>query len=224
MSKFIKTIVVPGCKTELELLIPDIARRLGTVNLLCGENCSGKSFILQKLEAYYRSKPNMNGLKITFSNQSGEDVFNDTALFYGKLWKHKDRCASYHFSKQKNIAPSDGPANLYENVLRFFFETTLLKNNKFGISVDDFSNPENNEIRMELIKKLNIDFKMGTCHPCDSQHPLVQQVEKTIGNRRLYYRFFQEMKTDPAVEVVLVSPDNFITTQSRWSDGQTRRW
>ena len=222
MSKFIQSIKVPGCATIMELVIPKktVVGNIGAVNLLCGENCSGKSYILQQLEAAYRTNDmGKGGFEIRY--EKTDDSFEeDFALFYGKIWKHKDRCASFHFTGQKNtVAPSDAPTQLYRSTLRFFYEI-IFSENKFGISMDSFSDVSSRELRLKLINDMGIEANGDLCIPCNNEHPLVKQIENIVVGKQLYYRFFHEKKEEICVELAFINPDGYITTQSKWSDGQ----
>lgn len=221
MSKFISFIKVPGGNRKLELAVPSNGK--GTVNLLCGENCSGKSYILQHLEMIYRTAKETDGklgFELSYCMDSGK-LDEKRALYYGKIWKLKDKCASFHFATQKNKGadPTDGPVGLFENTLRFVYELIFSKNES-NISEEIFSDINNVNLRLELIDKINVAKEGEICYPCDKNHPLVQQIEAVISNRRLYYRFYHEKKGQICIEFVFVKPDGHVITQSKWSDGQ----
>lgn len=212
MGRYVTSLRIPGTNKAINFLVP--ATR-GTVHLLCGENSVGKSYVLSKLEALYRGvKDNGFGLE-TLEKDDGLD--GSIALFYGKIWKQKDRCASFHFTntKRKEIAPSDGPINLFTSTLRFIYECAFPDSD---IPIDVFANVSAWKERMELLKNINADAKI--CLPCPAEHPLVMQFESIVKGHRLYYQFFHEKKDEICFEFVLISPDGYVSTQSKWSDGQ----
>ncbi len=221
MGRFISTVKIPGGDKIIDFALP--LRGIGSVNLICGENCVGKSYILQQLEMIYRSGKNGEGSPgFELSYQTCDDGLSDEkALYYGKIWKLKDKCASFHFTTQKNKGadPTDGPANLYENTLKFLYEL-VFHENKLDICEKDFSNIENMDLRLKLIEETISDKNGEICYPCNPAHPLVRQIETAISNRRLYYRFYHEKKEQICMEFVFTTPDGRITTQSKWSDGQ----
>lgn len=212
MGKFIKSIRIPGCSSPLSLFLPETR---GTVHLFCGENSVGKSYILSKLESLYRGNAE-SGFEIE-TELKEDNLSSDISLYYGKIWKQKDRCASFHFTntKKKDIAPTDGPVELYSNTLRFIYECAFSNS---SVPIDTFADLSKWEDRMNLVKDVEAEGKI--CFPCPAEHPLVNEFESIVGGYRLYYQFFHEKKNEICFEFVLVTPDGYISTQSKWSDGQ----
>ena len=212
MGRYITSLRIPGANSPINFLVPTTR---GTVHLLCGENSVGKSYILSKLESLYRGVKE-NGFDIETVNM--DDGLNGSiALFYGKIWKQKDRCASFHFTntKRKEVAPSDGPVSLFSSTLRFIYECAFADS---GVSIEIFADVSAWKERMELLKDIEAEAK--TCFPCPADHPLVNQFESIVEGYRLYYQFFHEKKDEICFEFVLISPDGYVSTQSKWSDGQ----
>lgn len=212
MGRYITSLRIPGTNSLINFLVP---KTRGTVHLLCGENSVGKSYILGKLEALYRGAKD-NSFDIETVDR--DDGLNGSiALFYGKIWKQKDRCASFHFTntKRKEVAPSDGPVDLFSSTLRFIYECAFVDSD---ISIDIFADVYAWKERMELVKDIEAEAK--TCFPCPENHPLVKQFESIVEGYRLYYQFFHEKRNEICFEFVLVSPDGYVSTQSKWSDGQ----
>ena len=212
MGRYIKSIRIPGCSLPLSLLVP---KNRGTVHLFCGENSVGKSYILSKLESLYRGVKD-SGFEIETETRD-DGLSSDVSLYYGKIWKQKDRCASFHFTntKKKDIAPSDGPTELYPSTLRFIYECAFPESE---VPIDTFADVSEWEARMNLVKGVEAEAK--TCFPCPAEHPLVKAFESIVEGYRLYYQFFHEQKGEICFEFVLVTPDGYISTQSKWSDGQ----
>lgn len=212
MGRYVTSLRIPGTNAPINFLVPTTR---GTVHLLCGENSVGKSYILSKLEALYRGVKG-NGFHIETVDK--DDGLNESiALFYGKIWKQKDRCASFHFTntKRKEVAPSDGPVELFSSTLRFIYECAFPD---AGIPIDIFADVSAWKEHMELLKDIKAEAK--TCFPCPADHPLVEQFESIVKGYRLYYQFFHEKKDEICFEFVLISPDGYVSTQSKWSDGQ----
>ena len=212
MGRYITSLRIPGTSSPINFLVPTTR---GTVHLLCGENSVGKSYVLNKLESLYRGVKD-SGFDIKTVDQD-DDLDGSIALFYGKIWKQKDRCASFHFTntKKKEVAPSDGPVELFSSTLRFIYECAFAN---ADLPIDTFADVSAWEERMELVK--NIEAEAKTCFPCPENHPLVKQFESIVKGYRLYYQFFHEKRDEICFEFVLVSPDGYVSTQSKWSDGQ----
>ncbi|MBD5094156.1 MAG: AAA family ATPase [Subdoligranulum sp.] len=212
MGRYVTSLRIPGANSPINFLVP--ATR-GTVHLLCGENSVGKSYILNKLEALYRG---VKDGSFNIETMEKDDGLNGSiALFYGKIWKQKDRCGSFHFTntKRKEVAPSDGPVELFSSTLRFIYECAFTS---ADISIDTFADMSAWKERMELLKDIEAEAKI--CFPCPGSHPLVKQFESIVKGYRLYYQFFHEKRDEICFEFVLVSPDGYVSTQSKWSDGQ----
>lgn len=212
MGRYITSLRIPGTNSLINFLVPTTR---GTVHLLCGENSVGKSYVLSKLESLYRGVKE-SGFDIETVDK--DDGLNGSiALFYGKVWKQKDRCASFHFTntKRKEVAPSDGPVDLYSSTLRFIYDSAFANSN---ISIDSFADISSWKERMELLKDIEAEAK--TCFPCPANHPLVKQFESIVEGYRLYYQFFHEKRDEICFEFVLISSDGYVSTQSKWSDGQ----
>ena len=212
MGKYITSIRIPRCFPPLSFLLPETR---GTVHLFCGENSVGKSYILSKMESLYRGISE-SGFEIE-TVVKDDSLSSDVSLYYGKIWKQKDRCASFHFTntKKKDIAPTDGPVELYSNTLRFIYECAFPN---AVIPIDTFADLSKWEERLNLVKDVEADAT--TCFPCPAEHPLVKAFESIVEGYRLYYQFFHEKKDEICFEYVLVTPDGYISTQSKWSDGQ----
>ena len=115
MGRYITDFTIPGVAAPLKFIVPE---KKGTVHLLCGENSVGKSYVLSKLESLYRGVKE-SGFEIK-TVEKNDGLNGAISLYYGKIWKQKDRCASFHFTntKRKDIAPTDGPIELYSSTLR----------------------------------------------------------------------------------------------------------
>lgn len=212
MGRYITSLRIPGTNSSVDFLVPE---KRGTVHLLCGKNSVGKSYVLSKLESLYRGVK-VNDFEIKTVDKDDE-LNGSIALFYGKIWKQKDRCASFHFTntKKKEVAPSDGPVDLFSSTLRFIYECAFTNS---CISIDTFADVTAWRERMELLQDIEAEAK--TCFPCPANHPLVKQFESIVDGYRLYYQFFHEKTDEICFEFVLISPDGYVSTQSKWSDGQ----
>ena len=94
MGRYITDFTIPGVAAPLLFIVPE---KKGTVHLLCGENSVGKSYVLSKLESLYRGVKE-SGFEI--KNVEKDDGLNGAiSLYYGKIWKQKDRCASFFISR-----------------------------------------------------------------------------------------------------------------------------
>ncbi|MCI9362250.1 MAG: hypothetical protein HFG65_15205 [Hungatella sp.] len=111
----------------------------------------------------YRSGKNgegSSGFELTYQ-MSEDDLTDGKALYYGKIWKLKDKCVSFHFTTQKSKGAdhTDGPANLYENILKFIYEQ-IFSGNALNVSEEDFSDIKKMGLRLKLIDE-NVTEKMA---------------------------------------------------------------
>lgn len=218
MSIYVDELKIPKCNTVMKFAYPKTENEFATINLNCGENYTGKSFILSKIRSLYEEqRVEQFGFTIKYVQTDSDNMTN--VLYFGKVWKHNDKCGGYTFDSKKTLNSSDGP-KIYENILHFCYDL-LFSKNKLGITDNDFFNFQNVDLRLKLIDQLNIDVEGEKCYPCNKEHPLVQKLEKLFKNKRLYYRFTKlKGHSAPRFELVLVNANGFSVPYDSWSDGQ----
>lgn len=220
MSRYIQSVSVPGLDKQLTFHVPN-GEKKSAINVLCGENYTGKSYLLSKIRQMYASnKADMYGLRIEYVDEGKE---RNLPVYFKKPWDLKKKAGGYSFGTKKSIPLSDGPP-VYEYLLRFCYETIFVGINK-NISIDAFSDPCNTVDRYTLFAQAHIYPDERMFYPCPAGHPLVQQLERILKNKRLYYRFVkiggEDAPTDPArFELLLIDAENRPVSFDKWSDGQ----
>ena len=208
MSTYIRELKIPKCKNNLEFVYPNKENRLSAINLICGENYTGKSFILSKIRELYE-KRTIQDVGFTAKYTSVGDDNQNSAIYFGKVWKHNDKCGGYTFDSKKIMQSSDGPS-IYKNILHFCYDI-LFSNNKLNITYAEFCDPKNIKLRLKLVNQIEIDMSGEKCYPCDGKHSLVKKLERIFKNKRLYYRFTKiKGHSVPRFELVLVNANDFI--------------
>jgi len=202
----------------MKFVYPNEGKKMSAINLICGENDTGKSFTLQRIRAMY-DKNILNELGFEIKYDTTEGTVKNDSIFFGKVWKHNDKSGGYTFSSQKVLHPSDGP-KIFENILKFCYELLFCEKRE-KTTIEEFCDPQNVQVRLDLINKLEIDIDEEVCYPCNAAHPLVKQIERVFKNKRLYYRFIKINGNEaPRFEVVLVNNNNFAIPYDAWSEGQ----
>lgn len=219
MSKYISKVIVPGWNSHLELLYPH-DNRLSAINVICGENYAGKSFLLSKIrKTYATEKSDMDGIHIEYRG----DLKSGEPIYFRKPWDIKKRVGGYSLGTKKDIDSGEGPPIL-KYLLHFCYEN-VFESIDSDIMADQFCDPKNNEARFQIFMQAGITPDETQFLPCKPDHPIVKRLENIMPKKRLYYRFMKiggkDAPTDPArFEVMLVDANDRAIMYDQWSDGQ----
>lgn len=100
MSTYIDELKIPKCKNTMKFAYPKPENGSSAINLICGENYTGKSFVLSKIRSLYE-KRSTEQLGFTIKYISTGSNNENNAIFFGKVWKHNDKCGGYTFDSKK---------------------------------------------------------------------------------------------------------------------------
>ena len=96
MSIYVDELKIPKCNTVMKFAYPRTEKEFATINLVCGENYTGKSFILSKIRSLYEEqRVEQFGFTIKYVQTDPDNMTN--VLYFGKVWKHNDKCGGYTF-------------------------------------------------------------------------------------------------------------------------------
>lgn len=212
MTAFVKLIKLPksGGNGVLQTAYP-LTTEIGVINIICGPNNCGKTYLLRKLRATlvnYEKIDNdaSSDLHIEMTNRVSEPL---EILYFGKSWQDKDRAGIIPVEKSALELPGDRPP--YRHATLSFLRRQL--NHHFPektVSLDDWLN--NVDIRMAFLERLELECKLYKCLSADE---IVKRIELLLGGR-LFFR----KTSKKSVELAIVTSQNLAVPYPEWSDGQ----
>ncbi len=192
---YIREIRIPGVEGK-EPIFPAYPESpsLGAINIFCGPNNSGKSYILKAISAILGGKQAAKiyqGCSVSINDkQDNIKIFSS-----GPHWKRKDTIGI--ISKRYERIDPNKKADFRNFSLLFFFE--------------NFDESEQKEISKILDA---IEDDESKVYPCNSQHPITSLIEEML-NAQLLYR-----KTKGNIEFILLNETGLMVPYPEWSDGQ----
>lgn len=225
MRNFIKFIKLPGTSSEnlLELGYPSSSSEdpHNVINVICGLNNTGKSFLLERVRASLETRWKFLSEKMKSNSISDRNVIvnmlspisannSPKILFFGKTWQDKRKAGIIGLDKDITKFPGDIPD--YKRIIFKFLYRQLMVHLKRKESVDIQTWLENNEIRKQSLNQFKIE---NVIYKCSNDDPVVKKIENIL-DAKLYFRRAMEN----TVDLVLVHGDDTQIQYSEWSDGQ----
>lgn len=219
-TAYIRTVHLPGviAGDSLQLAYPTPECH-NVINVLCGANNSGKTYVLRELRKAIEGNwpPIQTSAGLTIRHDFDVDLVGSTdrrpeVLFLIGTWKHKDMAGVIPLEKKVPKKPQDIP----------FFETALLK---FiarqvcfqGIKVAPDFWPSDPDLRTRAVEGLKLETEL---YLTDRDDPAVVMIETTL-DANLYFRKTGVRENQSLhLELVLVYGNHNAIPYSRWSDGQ----
>ena len=199
-------------RTEMHLAYPTTAHSAGCINVVCGPNNAGKTFLLERVRfALSLREANGNpvqhyGVSITLSGES-----RPLALFCGKNWREKSRAGNVNVSltKEKLEPPGDVP-EYRKSFLRFLW--ALVNDHLPSEERCDWSAWVADDVRKRIAARFSQE---DTIYLCDQSNQIVQTVQLLL-DATLYFRRAHPHQFD----FVLAYADGTRVCFPEWSDGQ----
>lgn len=197
----ITQISIPGIKGIITPAMPTSNSR-GAINVFCGPNNSGKSYILKALAAITTEKKAATAYQGFAIGKYNTD--NDLRIYLsGAHWNTKEAIGVIS-RRYKRIDPNK-PADFRNFSLQLFYEQLN------GKSFNSINIIENSEIIESLDKIEDDEFCLM---PCNQSHEIIKFLEIALEARILY------RKTKGNIEFVLANPSGLMVPYPEWSDGQ----
>jgi ABC-type cobalamin/Fe3+-siderophores transport system ATPase subunit len=200
-------------RVRLELARPDTSNRRGAVNVICGLNNSGKSFLLDQIRRTLDGRSTNQNVRIEPAPPRGES----RVLSVGKGWA---------------VADDVGVANLSQTAASLSVSPRLGEYRRIGLALivsqitpylkSDHKDTEailtDPRIRAEIEQVFDIE---DTVYRCKGEPVLIERLEYLLG-ARLYFRCSRrhERSNSWMFEFVLVDRDGMTIPFKQWSDGQ----
>lgn len=198
-------------KLLIELAYPVSVEDKFCLNILCGPNGCGKSYLLHTLsEGLSEQESNIGSAEWIRSKDLdmrlslGSSQRRPKVLYIGKIWRSKDHIGAVKLDM--NLSDEK------ENTISFsFMYSQLSKHIKdYFLSEEEWMAAEK---RKEYFKDLRKDERLWTCNTDD---PLVCDLQQILGGRL----FFRWSKGDHLFELVLLHSIETAIPYTEWSDGQ----
>lgn len=198
-------------KLRIKLAYPESIQDNYCINLLCGPNGSGKTYVLNTIfdglskknvhfdsRGYFHSKD----LRIRLTQTNIQSLPN--ALYVGKTWQFVDQIGTTKLNAKLKEETKDHISYtfMYEQLLQHLEDNIC--------TVEEWLESEN---RSEFVKDLKKDERLRTC---DANSQIVQDLQQLLGGRL----FFRWSKSSLSLELVLLHTIETAIPFAEWSDGQ----
>lgn len=185
----------------------------GAINVICGPNNSGKSFLLDQIYRILKRKKHRGVI-----NVESIPRLQPRILFLGKTWTDKDKIGIVNLDQTARALSVGGQHGDYlRSGLRF-----LLRQMKPHLGPDLREGLEEQIIKASVRKSIEAAFVVEQqVYACDGADPLVNRLQRALG-ANLYFRCIKRDKTAYAwqFEFVLVYGNGTTLPYEMWSDGQ----
>lgn len=186
---------------------------LGAINVICGLNNSGKSFLLEQLHRVLKRKPNRRVLRV-----EPRPTRQPRILFFGRAWEDKEKVGLVNLEQ---TAESLSVGAEHGDYLRSGLSLLASQMAQYlkGVSAEEA--PQRiveAEVRDQIRKKFKTKAQI---YKCNGNDPLIQKLESFLDGH-LYFRCGKEDKKSRTwnFEFVLYSPGGTTLPFADWSDGQ----
>ncbi len=210
-SSYIKSIFLPksGNKGIFNAAYP-IDVNVGTINIICGPNNCGKTYLLRRLRARlddYETIGNDTSLdiRVKMTSEVNSPVNH---LYFGKSWQDKDRVGAISIGKTADL-PKDRPPYRH-GALSFLYNQLSLHFPNEQFTLEDWF--DNKDLRIRIIDSLELE---NTLYSCSKNSKIVNQIETLLGGK-LYFR----RASKNLIEIVIVTPQELSIPYHEWSEGQ----
>ncbi len=181
------------------------------INVLCGVNNAGKTFILKQLrnmltkhlDSQTRS---LHGVTIQVT-QFQQPAFSRVVAF-GKTWRHKEAAGTINLTKSLEL-PKDAP-DYRRSVLRFLFSQVARYTKDGSFTEVDWMD----QVSVRLAAADNLQ-KEKLAYRCDQNNSLVIQIQNVL--RGILY--FRKLPNN-SIEFILRNNNGTVVPFHEWSDGQ----
>lgn len=201
-----------GSETTLQLAYPTDTTR-GAINILCGINNSGKSFLLDQLRRRLDGRPYNPSIHVE-PLPSGHPKL----LFIGKGWFAKDEVGEVNLAQ--TLEALSVPVHLgdYRRIGLSMLASQLAYYLEDVDPHDAVVRLEEPHIRQAIADTFEVE---GTAYRCNPEDPLIARLERILQGR-LYFRCTRHVETASTwtFEFVLVDEVGTTIPFKKWSDGQ----
>lgn len=216
VRNYIKSVRLPGASKEnlLNFAYPETEDQPNVINVICGMNNTGKSFLLERTRSILKApwengKPkSAHNVVVEMSLESGDQP---THLFFGKTWQKKHEVGLVSVRKKITQFPGDIPD--YQMVIAKF----LYRHVNVHLPTDQQVNLQewltSATVREQAIQQFKAEEEISKCQ---SDDPIVKKIEDILG-AKLYFRRAKEANQ---VDFVLAYGDYSTSQYREWSDGQ----
>ena len=212
MASFVKSIFLPksGKDGILQTAYP-VENNSGIINIICGPNNSGKTYLLRKLRTAFANYQNIG-------NDTSSDIHIEMTepvdgpleiLYFGKSWQDKERAGIIPVEMTALKLPGDRPPYRHAS-LSFLLRQLLYHFPDKKISQDDWFNKK--KIRISSLELLDLEYTLYKCSPKDN---VVKRIESVLGGNLFFRRASKNL-----VELTMVTLQNLSVPYPEWSDGQ----
>ena len=185
----------------------------GAINVICGPNNSGKSFLLDQIYRILKRKKQRGVI-----NVESIPKLQPRILFLGKTWTDKDKIGIVNLDQTARALSVGGQHGDYlRSGLRF-----LLRQMRPHLSPDLREGLEERIIKAGVRKTIESAFVVDQqVYACDGADALVTRLQRALG-ANLYFRCIKRDKAAYAwqFEFVLVYGNGTTLPYEMWSDGQ----
>jgi ABC-type cobalamin/Fe3+-siderophores transport system ATPase subunit len=198
-------------KLNIRLAYPETPQDNFCINLLCGPNGSGKTYVLNSIFDGITEKDihlDSHGLILSKDVEIGlsQDKIQSLpkVLYVGKTWQFKDHIGATKLNAKLKDETKD-------RISYSFMYEQLTQHLKDQIcSIEEWLESEK---RSNYVKDLKKDERLRTC---DAENPVVNDLQKLLGGR-LFFRWSQSISS---LELVLLHAIETAIPFTEWSDGQ----
>jgi ABC-type cobalamin/Fe3+-siderophores transport system ATPase subunit len=185
----------------------------GAINVICGLNNSGKSFLLEQLHRVMKRKPHRGVLRV-----EPRTTRQPRILFFGRAWEDKEKVGLVNLEQTAESLSVGGEHGDY---LRGGLSLLASQMAPYlaGVSVEQ---APRRIVEPEVREQILNAFKTRTqIYKCNGDDPLIQRLESIL-DAHLYFRCGKEDKKSGAwnFEFVLYYSDGTTLPFEDWSDGQ----
>lgn len=210
LSNFILQIKIPGVREKELMPIAYPVQGHPVINIICGENNTGKSFILKSLSSFLRKKELRSPSEFKPKDVVLLNEEQPKILYFGRTWREKIKVGTIDVSNENYVLPADIPA--YKQVVSEFLFEQLIGHVQLLPDATLERWLSNKDLRLSMIAQLETENKLYQCSRADSTIQLIERYLSGI----LYFR----KPTENQLEFVLLNHHNVIVPFLEWSEGQ----
>ena len=212
---YLASIQVPGTvdKSRIELAVPVSGH---VINILCGPNNSGKTYILREtrrgVQAHWPQSGDQRIVEHDLRIELAGGNAQPKLLMLLGNWKYKDKAGVVPLERRLPKKPNDLP-NFESSFQRFIARQVQ----SYGIAVDKDFWPDDTKKRVEATGTFELEHKLYITSRHDET---VKRIETALGATLYFRRTGSKSNSSLHVELVLVFGNQNAIPYTRWSDGQ----
>jgi energy-coupling factor transporter ATP-binding protein EcfA2 len=203
---------IPEEKSTLNLAYP-LTENQGAINVICGLNNCGKSFLLNQIRRVIKGRPHNEAIRVHPLPRGQPSV-----LFFGKASRVKDYAGKINIDQSPDSLKTPGDEGEYRKSALWFLACQM---SGYLVGVEKEFAPEKliePSVRQQIASVFQVEKRV---YRCNTDDPIVRQLERLL-NAHLYFRCTRHHAESRSweFEFVLLGGDGMTLPFEKWSDGQ----